>query len=373
MNNYNYSWSLASIGLVMCVIMLIIAKPFVTYSSPRNNNVKNGILFFSFLFTLNSIFAFWEWDTYHSWWDFLEAEQYGREAVSYYEPVFIWLAGIVNYNYFLWRTLIWAPSCFLIIYAGKRLDVLNRNFLLSIILFLAFLTCTRNILGISLLLLGCVLLLEDKRHSRVWGLALIVASFFFHRTMLITIVFAGAALVKQNRKSIILLLILYPVATILATYLIENIVSGSFDLSWGDFGEEGNRVIAFASQERAVSTIFGIIQRVVTYVPQYLALTYVTKRIIFDNVLKNDSQQRVWTYLMRFSFVCIYVASCFYFTETSTWIFERFKYMGMIPLTFVLAKVWSVEPKTNIWVKSLIVLQLFSLSIRWYIQYYHWS
>ena len=100
---------------------------------------------------------------------------------------------------------------------------------------------------------------------------------------------------------------------------------------------------------------------------------YVTKRVIFDKCLVNDYHERSWTFLCKFAFVCIYIASAFYFTETSGWIYERFKYMGMIPLTFVVAKVWSTEPKTNMWIKSLILLQMFSLAVRWFLQYYQWS
>ena len=223
-----------------------------------------------------------------------------------------------------------------------------------------------------MLLYGLVLFVDDNSHSKFLGLVLIFASYFFHRTMYITILFAGVALIKQNRKSVILLVMLYPFIVILATYVINAIVSGIGLGTIENLGSGDSKVEAFASAENAEATIFGIIQQIITYVPQYLALVYVTKRILFDKILNNDDKCMIWTYLMKFSFVCIYVASCFCFSGGSHWIFERFKYMGMIPLTFVLAKVWSVEPKTNLWVKSLIFLQSLSLSYRWFIQYYHW-
>jgi len=369
----SYSWGLASIGLVVCIIMLFISKPSITYISPQKNNVAKGVGLFFLLYILNSIFSFWEWDTYHSWGDFVLAKQYENFEINNYEPFYNWLASITRFNYFLWRTLIWTPACLFLYWAGKRLNILNRNLLLAMVLFLVFLYSARNLLGLAMLLLGLVMLIDDSSHSKVFGLLLVGASYFFHRTMYITIIFAAIAFFKLNKGRITILLLLFPLFSVATTYLINNIVSGKWVVSLGELGNDGNKVVLYAGMERAKSTIFGIIRQIITYVPQYLALVYVVKRIVFDNVLEGDKQQRIWTFLMRFSFVCIYVASTFYFAETSMWVYERFKYMGMIPLTFVLAKVWSLEPKTNVWVKALILLQLLSLSYRWLDQYLHWS
>ena len=352
--------------------MLFISKPAVTFSSPQKNNVAKGVGLFFLLYILNSIFSFWEWDTYHSWWGFLEAQKANYDVWEY-EPIYNWLAKITNNNYFLWRTLIWMPACMFVLWVARRLEILNRNFLLSITLFLAFLYCTRNLLGLSMLLFGLALLIDNNSHAKLWGIAFIIASYFFHKTMYIAILFAVLALFPQNKKSIVILLLLFPLFTMAATYVINNIVSVAWVSSLGVSGEEGNRVVLYIEKERVESTLFGVLRNVITYFPQYLALFYVTKRIVFNNILEGDKRKKIWYFLCKFSFVCIYVASTFYFTETSYWIYERFKYMGMVPLTFVIAKVWSLESKTNNWVKALILFQLLSLSYRWIDQYWHWA
>lgn len=368
MELYSYSWRLASIGLVVCIIMLLISHPFVTYNNPQKNNVAKGIWLFFLLYILNSIFSFWEWDTYHSWIEFAEVSKYSVYDFTYYEPVYRWLAKATNCHYFLWRSCIWTPACLFMYFSGKSLNILNRNFLVSMSLFCAFLYSTRNLLGIAMLLFGLTLLLDKNGRYKLWGVALVVASYFFHRTMFITMLFALLAFFPQNKKSITFLIFLLPFLTIVSTFLIDNIVSGALII-----GDESNKVTNYASQEKQVSTLFGIIQQIITYLPQYLALTYVTVKIIYQHILKGDRQEYLWTFVFKFSFIAIYIATIFLFTETSFWIFERFKYMGMIPLTFVLAKVWSLEPRTNLWVKFIILLQLFSLTTRWVIQYYHWS
>ena len=69
----------------------------------------------------------------------------------------------------------------------------------------------------------------------------------------------------------------------------------------------------------------------------------------------------------------MYIASLFAFVETSSFIYSRFKYMAFFPLVFVLAKVWSLEPRTNSWVKSIILLQLFALFYDWAYKIYDWA
>ena len=46
--------------------------------------------------------------------------------------------------------------------------------------------------------------------------------------------------------------------------------------------------------------------------------------------------------------------------------------MGFFPLPFVLAKVWSLEPKSNAWIQSIILLQLLALVFYWFVKMYKW-
>ena len=370
MESINYSWDLAVIGLGICMIMLLISKPSITYYNPKNNNIKKGISFFFILYILNSIFAFWEWDTYHSWGDFKYARSFENFEMTSYEPVYNWLASITHYNYFIWRAVIWVPTCLLIFHVGKKLNLLNRNLLVSLVLFCVFTYSARNLLGIVLLLLGAVMIFDSKTSSRIIGILLIVASYYFHKSMFITILFAILSLLPQNKMSITVLIVLFPLATQAAGYIINHINSGELLMS---LGETDYTVYLYVNQERVRSTSLGILRNIIILVPQYLTLIYVTKRIFFDNMLHNDKYYKIWYYLGKLSFITIYIASTFYFTNSSIWIYERFKYMGIIPLTFVLAKIWSIEPRSNFWIKSIILLQLLSLSYKWLNLYIYWA
>jgi len=371
-----YSVGKAFICLLFFLVMLIIARPYCTYRYPQSNNVRKGVLFFFLLYTLNSVFAFWSADTYHSWDGFVTAGQYTSFEVLGYEQVYNWLATISGNNYFLWRALIWIPACLFLFISAKKLDLLNRNFLLAMILFAGLQAYTRGMLGHTMLLFGAILLVDERSNKweRFVGIVLFCTSYFFHKSMYVNIAFALLAFYPFGKKSIIASFVAFPFLTVAATILVDNIASGVLDMSLGDgVGGVGDRTEAYVSGERKVANSLGVISNFITFLPEYLAVFYLIKKIMYDKIFKGIRQEKVYTYLFRLSYVAIYIASLFFFVETSSWIYSRFKYMAFFPLPFVLAKVWSLELNTNKWVKAIIVLQLLSLVLYWVSKFHNWN
>lgn len=372
----NYSYQLALINLFLFILMLIIAKPQNTFLSPQSNNQKEGTYLFFLFYILNSVFAFWSADTYHSWDGFVAASKYTNFEILGYEQVYNWLAAVSGNNYFLWRALIWIPACLFLFISAKKLDLLNRNFLLAMILFAGLQAYTRGMLGHAMLLLGVILLVDERntKWERFVGFLLFCASYFFHKSMYVNIIFAFLAFYPFGKKSIIASLIAFPFLTVIATMLVDSIASGVLDMSFGEgVGGVGDSTKAYASGERKVANTLGVISNFITFLPEYLALFYLVKKVIYDRIFKGIEQEKVYTYLFRLSYVAIYIASLFFFVETSSWIYSRFKYMAFFPLPFVLAKVWSLEPRTNKWVKAIIVLQLLSLVLYWTSKFHNWN
>ena len=371
-----YSVGKAFLCFLFFLVMLIIARPYCTYRYPQSNNIRKGIFFFFLLYILNSVFAFWSADTYHSWEGFVVAGQYTSFEILGYEQVYNWLATISGNNYLLWRALIWIPACLFLFFSAKKLDLLNRNFLLAMILFAGLQAYTRGMLGHTMLLLGAILLVDDRnnRWERFVGLLLFCASYFFHKSMYVNIAFALLAFYPLGKKSIIASFIAFPFLTVIATMLVDSIASGALDVSLGEgVGGVGDSTKAYASGERKVANTLGVISNFITFLPEYLAVFYLVKKIMYDRIFKGINQEKVYTYLFRLSYVAIYIASLFFFVETSSWIYSRFKYMAFFPLPFVLAKVWSLEPRTNKWVKAIIVLQLLSLVLYWTSKFHNWN
>ena len=372
----SYSYQLALISIFTFIIMLIIAKPWRTYFSPQSNNERKGIRVFFWLYVSTCIFAFWEADTYHSWEGFIEARFYDNYRIGAYEEVYNWLAGISGNNYFLWRTYIWLPACLFLFVTASRLGLLHRNMLLATALFGSMLSFTRGMLGHTMLLFGAVLLVDknSKITIKLIGLMLFCLSYYFHKSMYVNIAFVLLAFYPFNKKSFVVSLIVFPFLVVVATRLVDGIVSGGVSIALGEsVGGAGDRTALYASAERAKATFLGKIANVVICLPEYVTLLYLVNRVLYKQYFKGIRSERVFTYLFRLTYIAMYVASLFAFVETSSFIYSRFKYMAYFPLLFVLAKVWSLEPHTNSWIKWIICLQLFALFWDWSYEIYKWS
>lgn len=367
-------WQLALANVGIFMIMLFVAKVHITYFNPKRNEIKKKITFFFHLLIINSVFAFWAYDTYNSWEEFIEVNLRGGEIFGY-EGVYNWLAAACENNYFLWRAFIWIPACLFMYYTGKRLDLLSRNFLVAMALFASFQAFTRGMLGHTMMLFGVVLFFCNKNNKfiKLIGLLLVCVSYFFHKSMYVNIIFAILALFPFKKKSIIISLIVFPFLTGIATYLIDGIASGVIDINFGEgVGGVGDKSANYAAAEKMSINVYGVIGQIIRFLPEYLTLCYLTNRVVFKGYFVGIKNEKVFVYLFRLTYVIIYIASLFYFVETSSWIYERFKYMGFFPLPFVLAKVWSLEPHSNRWIKCIILLQIFSLLFTYVFRIYNW-
>lgn len=358
--------------------MFLIAKPWRTYFNPQSNNVCNGIAVFFLLYVSTCVFGFWEYDTYHSWDDFI-ANRLVNFQLSAYEAVYNWLGEKSGGNYFLWRALIWIPACVFYFSTAGRLKLMHRNMLAAMILFGSMLSYTRGMLGHTMLLFGVVLLVDKESSigSKFIGLVLFAVSYFFHKSMYVNIIFAFLAFLPwlTKRKVIIVSLIIFPFLTTVATFLIDGISSGNIDLSLGDgVGGVGSadKAVRFASGDKMTVNSNGVIGNIINLTPEYLAIFYLIDRIVFKRYFVGIKQERVFTYLFKLTFVAIYIASLFAFVETSSWIYSRFKYMGFFPMVFVLAKVWSLEVRSNKWIKTIVILQTFAFVFTMAYRLYKW-
>lgn len=368
-----YSWSLLLISIFVYIVSIFVAKPQITYNNPQRNNVKKGTIAFFILLMINSVFAFWAEDTYHSWEGFIVANQYQSFEVLGYEQYYNWLATAVGNDYFLWRACIWIPACLFMYWSAKRLDLLNRNFLVAMLLFGSLLSYTRGMLGHTMLVFGAVLFMDKKSNTltKIIGLAIVCVSYYFHKSMYVNIIFAVLALFPFGKKTIVASLIAFPFLTIVATYLIDGIVSEQVDMALGEgVGGVGDRTLLYASEERGVFSMLRRIDIIIKIVPEYLTLFYLCNKVMVQKIF--EKKDKVFVYLFRLAYVGFYIASLFYFVDTTFGIYDRFKYMGFFPMVFVLGAVWSKEKYSSKWIKVIILLQ--ALSILYILSYklYKW-
>lgn len=375
MEYIQYSWQLLLVSIFIYILSIFFAKPNITYKNPQYNNTSKGVIGFFFLLILNSVFALWEYDTYHSWDGFILANQYQRYEIWDYEEIYNWLAAVSGNSYFLWRAYIWIPACLFMYYTAKRLDLLNRNFLVAMLLFGSFLSYTRGMLGHAMLVFAMVLFIDKNNNilTKIIGLALVCVSYYFHKSMYVNIIFAVLALFPFGKKTVVASLIAFPFLTIVATYLVDSIASGQLELALGEgVGGVGDATMMYVTAERREANVFGIIEKIMKITPQYLALFYLYYKVKIQKVFNKDKREKVYNYLFKLTYVAFYIASLFYFVETSSWIYERFKYMGFFPMVFVLGAVWSKEKTSTKWLKTIILLQTFAIFWMLSFRLYKW-
>lgn len=355
------------------------AKPLMVYKSPfRGSKKVSSITFntFVFLWALGVIFAFNSADFFHYWSHFNVGSLYGNKNTMLYEQVFNWYAELTN-SFFIWRITIWGLGILMMAYIAKHLDLQNRDMMLAIVFWGFTLDYyTRGMVGHIMIVLGTVLLVDKKSKTlyKIIGLILFCASYFFHKSMYVNIIFALLAFYPFGKKTIRLSLILFPFLTVLATWLVNNIASGALEITLGDaVGGVGDNSMEYAGDARIQVNTLGLIANIITYTPEYLTLAYLTYKIEFKQYLKGIAKERGFKYLFRFSYVAIYIASLFAFTDASNWLYLRFKYMAAFPLVFVLAKVWSLESSSNKWIRWIIILSVLSLVLAWLSKFSNWN
>lgn len=372
-----YNWLYSLIGIVIYFIMLCISRPDITYKGPKHNNVNKGITLFFFLYTFNSIYGLWEWDTYHIWDAFIFAGQYYNFEIDGYEAVFNWLASITGDNYWLWRFIVWTPACLFMYFSAKRLSLLNRNFLVSLALFGGFLAFTRGMLGHAMLIYGIIIFgcshIDNKAIGRIIGLIIIVASYFFHKSIYINIIFAVLALIPFGKNLIKISIPFFPIAVVLASMTVDYILAGEVDVAYGEgVGGIGDRTLDYLEKEKTELTLYGYIGKAIELLPVYFTVYYLYNRIHTKKYFSKIKYDSLFKYLYRLTYVAFYISSAYLFTGASEWISSRFMYMSYFPLVFVLGRVWSIEPKTNIQLKLIITLQLLAIAYKYLNQLKDW-
>lgn len=367
-----FSKLLAFSNLIEFMLMLLLARPWVTFVNPQNNNVRNGVFCFIVLYILNSVFAFWSMDTYYYWEEFLKAKSYIFFDMQAYEQIYNWFALKLDYNYFLWRIVVWLPACLLFFTAARRLNLLHKNFLLAVIFFSSLVAYTRGILGHVVLLYSVVILFDERNSSkcRLGGLILFVLSYFLHKSMFVNMIFALLAVFRMNKFTTVGLIVAFPFLIPVASMLVGAISSGVISVELGEgVGGAGDRTALYASGESTVSNTFGIISNVIRLFPLYLTFFYMVDRVIFKRYFDRLNDCGIFVYLYNLTFISIYIGSLFMFVEASSFISSRFMYMGYFPLPFVLGKIFSLEASNKI-LRLIIVLQVFAIFVYWLILFY---
>lgn len=310
--NVLISGKLTLINLFLWFILVYVYRS--EYFRTNNRPEKYGLI--GFIAILFSTFAFSEADTYH--YEYIYDKMVLYNVRVHIEEFYFWLVQVLPKNYYIWRLAIWGSAALIYIKVCKvnNLDSRIVGLIFPLILIQQF-AVTRGCLGITLLLLGASVFIKSKKQNKalyLWSVLAIVASLFLHKSLPLFIAIAALAFIPLNKKTFIILLILFPVLRgFVLPFVFDFIGSGFFDKETASFAT------AYLESEKSEMNFNGMLRMILEYAPRFIIFYVLIKCFIFRKVLI----PRNIRFFFNYSFVLFYIALLFLGQETSSFVTNR--------------------------------------------------
>lgn len=320
--------------LLLCAIYVLPLYKRKDISYHQRLSIGIHYKFFFIICTLFCVFAFSSGDFYGYY--ILFRKTVITHHSSHLEDVYIWLINNVTSVYITWRLIIWGGATILTLWSFRRYHMDAIPVFASITLFyITTLYIMRGNLGVSIMFLGITFLFSPKRSVKyidiLIGLFLIIVSYYFHKSMLLSLALLIPSLYRLSKKTITFSLCLFPVAVILMkgilAYLGENGLEGTDETI-------SNSAANYSTTEMFQANTMGMVRNFFVYFPSYLILIY---------AYRSNLMQKL-PYKIRFFFnywyIWIYIASVCAFQDVGGWYYSRFMYMSNLPLAVFMAYVF---------------------------------
>ena len=270
-----------------------------------------------------------------------------------WEPVYLWIASFVGYDYFLWRLLVWGIGVTFVVLLFKKLEINKLYF------WFVFIACyywlfgyARSAVALVLFIFGMVLFSDVGKLSNViMGLTIMIISIFGHKSLAVSFLVVPLFFFKPNKLFLLLSFAFFPVVIKITQYIMEylpyfSIAVGNFD--YYDIESFQNNFERISEYDRFES--FGImriilerLRDVVHYLLFFISIYY----IILKQGHKQCSVQSKSLFMLMF--ILAYVGSCFAFCGQESSVFSyRIINMAVLPAVFliILLTKEGIIPKT---------------------------
>ena len=308
--------------------------------------------FFFIIVSFFCVFAFSNGDFYNYYEVFRNTIKYGED---HFEEVYVWIIKNITGSYLLWRFIVWGSSVFLMLLTLKRLSLKEfPSFAAVTLYYLLTLYIMRGNLGISILFYGISFLLKPVAHSRMssylLGALLIIISYSFHKSMLLSLALLPMGLINFNKTTLRISFLIFPIVVSIVRAALELMaIDGLADIV--NNNKLSRYAEIYANQEAFSYNIMGVIRNIFIYAAPYIILI----RAYRKNYM--DTMPRYIRFFFNYWYVWVYIASACAFQELGGWYYSRFMYMSNYPLCIVMAYLFSVE-KSNRFMRFIILLTL---------------
>lgn len=359
-------WNWLLFALMLFTFRPVYKARFVPATSPVSSRKETQLyVYFGLLVILYCTFGYADNDFYH--YRPLYEDGLYSNAIHIMEDVYYWFIKVLPPNYYVWRCVVWGIATILMIATIKRLQIECRTSICVMALFYVMtLSIMRGNLGISILFYGFSFWVRPTRRvlvSYLFGLLLICASWFFHRSMFVSILPLLLTGFTIKRKVVWLSLMAFPFLVSYVTELLVWIIAGNADMLEEDVT---SKMMGYAGAESAKLNMYGMMFRTLQYIPIVGSLIYITRKVVFQEY---RLPKHIYPFFVYW-YVMTYISFLFFFQETSNWLFIRFMMMSYLPMVIVLSYYYS-QNRTNKWMRLFLLLQLIYCVYRLTYVFYH--
>lgn len=340
-------------NLAICIVLIFVyVTPFYLKKGLAYRQYADNRLNFWFFLLICGVFctfAFSNGDYINYHGGYVQMMRAGNS--SHFEDIYVWLAMNFAKTYHLWRAIIWGLATYLTLLSFKRLSIPAMPAYAAITVFyLTTLYIMRGNLGVGFMVYGLSFLFQpisdrSKQFSILLGIFLIGISYFFHKSMLISIGLLFPALITMNRKRLSISFWLFPVAIIATRFLLEYMQANGL-------GEDDTQMSSYAKHyaetKQFVANTNGLIAYFFQYGAPYCFLIYVFKKNITSLMPPRIA------FFFNYWYWWVYMASACAFQEIGGWYYSRFMYMSNLPLAIVMGYIYYKMPSTR-WIKIITI------------------
>ena len=267
---------------VLIVGLYYYTKPALRFNQFSKRKRRN--LFF--LILVFCLFSFWGADWFGYLYNYHDIRKGFGEHVPL-EDVYHWIAEHSPY-YLVFRLVIWGGALLLFYKTLNRLSI-DKDIALFFFctIFLIWFSYARVSLAIAMLCYGYSLLYNDGNKVRVKniiiGIAIILLSFFFHKSAAFGIVAIIFSMIIRNmkRSGAVIVLLAFPLVVFFMIVVFPDLFGQLLedgDSTVGQYAAAGNRYMNAAERVRGWGTT---IQLLLEHIPYYLLAFGCTKAIAY--------------------------------------------------------------------------------------------
>lgn len=335
---FDFPFTQGSFALALYCFLFFSLLVAINYSSctvpyaPHNYPTYKRLLFL-FGVAIFAITCFINGDFYN-YQEMVHDYDFSIYATNHAEPVYGYIIRFIDRNYLLFRIIVWGGGMFILTktISCLGLDDYKVMYYLMTSYILTF-SYARATLAFSIYFLGLALVCKPIKKtlvSRLIGLVLIAASYFFHHSMIIAIVITPILILPFDRITIILGVFLIPVIFSLFSNVFNSVLSSGEFL---DNEELVDQIAYYAERTTEAINWKGRIYEWSNYASFFLPLIIVTYNGYFR---KNGAFPFYIEVFYKIAFSLTLIAVMFLFLDIDGKVFfYRILFMTFIPLSIV--------------------------------------